>query len=191
MACAVVPPGPPSNVFGNRGTPPVPPAGAAPPAPCLGVGVLFWPAPSFSGGFGLACAVVPPAHPPTSLETGGLPLYPRRGGAAPCTRLGSGGFVVACALFQGRVWLGGRRCPTWPTLQRYWKQGDSPCTPGRETRVPCTLLGGNEGSVAFLPGRFRTLPNLPPSTRAGTEPTPGGSCATAPRLGDAGFRAGF
>ena len=27
---------PPSNAFGNRGTPPVPPAGAAPPAPCLG-----------------------------------------------------------------------------------------------------------------------------------------------------------
>ena len=36
LACAVVPPGPPSNVFGNRGTPPVPPAGAAPPAPWLG-----------------------------------------------------------------------------------------------------------------------------------------------------------
>ena len=28
---------PPSNVFRNRGTPPVPPAGAAPPAPCLGM----------------------------------------------------------------------------------------------------------------------------------------------------------
>ena len=32
------PTGPPSNVFGNRGTPPVPPAGAAAPAPCLGDG---------------------------------------------------------------------------------------------------------------------------------------------------------
>ena len=40
---------------------------------------LAWPAPSFSGGIGLACAFVPPAHPPTFLETGGLPLYPRRG----------------------------------------------------------------------------------------------------------------
>ena len=30
------PTGPPSNVFRNRGTPPVPPAGAAPPAPCWG-----------------------------------------------------------------------------------------------------------------------------------------------------------
>ena len=30
------PTSPPSNVLGNRGTPPVPPAGAAPPAPCLG-----------------------------------------------------------------------------------------------------------------------------------------------------------
>ena len=96
------PTGPPSNVIGNRGTPPVPPAGAAPPAPCLGNGgvgvclpgrrvrgegqdapvgrvVLLWLAPSFSGGVGLACVVVPPAHPPMFLETGGLPLYPRRG----------------------------------------------------------------------------------------------------------------
>ena len=30
---------PPSNVFRNRGTPPVPPAGAAPPAPCVGTEV--------------------------------------------------------------------------------------------------------------------------------------------------------
>ena len=35
-ACAVIPPAPPSDVFQNRGAPPVPPAGAAPPAPCLG-----------------------------------------------------------------------------------------------------------------------------------------------------------
>ena len=41
--------------------------------------VLSWRAPSISGGSGLACAVVPPAQPPTFLETGGLPLYPRRG----------------------------------------------------------------------------------------------------------------
>ena len=32
---------PPSNVFGYRGTPPVPPAGAAPPAPCLGTAAAF------------------------------------------------------------------------------------------------------------------------------------------------------
>ena len=32
-----------------------------------------------TGGLVVACAVVPPAHPPTFLETGGLPLYPRRG----------------------------------------------------------------------------------------------------------------
>ncbi len=38
LACAAIPPAPPSNVFRYRGTPPVPPAGAAPPAPCLGNG---------------------------------------------------------------------------------------------------------------------------------------------------------
>ena len=38
LARAAIPPAPPSNVFGNRGTHPVPPAEAAPPAPCLGDG---------------------------------------------------------------------------------------------------------------------------------------------------------
>ena len=60
---------------------------------------LAWPALSISEGSGLACAVVPPAHPPTFLETGGLPLYPRRRGCAPCTLLGetggSGGALFA------------------------------------------------------------------------------------------------
>ncbi len=41
--------------------------------------VLSWLAPSISKGSGLACAAIPPAYPPTFLETGGLPLYPRRG----------------------------------------------------------------------------------------------------------------
>ena len=47
--------------------------------PLMGTWVLSWPAPSFDGGSSLAGAVVPPTHPPTFLETGGLPLYPRRG----------------------------------------------------------------------------------------------------------------
>ncbi len=50
------------------------------------------------------------------------------------------GFVVACALLQPRVWLGLRRYPARSTLQRFWKQGDSPCTPGGGC-APCTLLG--------------------------------------------------
>ena len=59
---------------------------------------LLWPAPSFSGGSGLACAVVPPARPPTFLGTGGLPLYPRRGLRAPCTLLGrrTGLCLIVC-----------------------------------------------------------------------------------------------
>ena len=56
----------------------------------------------FGGGSGLACAVVPPAHPPTFLETGGHPLYPRRG-LRPCTLLGERG---RCRLLTGGV--GGR-----------------------------------------------------------------------------------
>ena len=58
------PTGPPSNVFRNRGTPPVPPAGAAPPAPLLGE---MRKAPSFHL-----------AHRPTLLGTGGLTILPRK-----------------------------------------------------------------------------------------------------------------
>ena len=196
------PTGPPSNVFGNRGTPPVPPAGAAPPAPCLGnggfvlacallqrwgwlgvrrcptgppsnvfrnrgtrctpagaaplhpawgTGGLFWLAPSFSGGAGLACVVVPPAHPPTFLETGGLPLYARRGlrplhaawgtGGASLSHLPPsagggtrcacwmGGFVVACAVLQRGDWLGVRRCPTGPPSNVFGNRGTPPVPP--------------------------------------------------------------
>ena len=80
------PTGPPSNVFGYRGTPPVPPAGAAPLHPAWGrhggsvfspsagrqgrgqdasAGrmVLLRPAPWFRGGSGLAWAAIPPAPP--------------------------------------------------------------------------------------------------------------------------------
>ncbi len=63
------------------------PAGAAGLPARWGRMVLSWPAPSISGGSGLACAVVPPAHPPTFLETGGPPCTPG-GGCAPCTLLG-------------------------------------------------------------------------------------------------------
>ena len=64
--------------FWKQGDSPCTPAGAAPPAPRLGNGVLIWLAPSFSGGTGLACAVVPPAHPPTFWKQGDT-LYPRWG----------------------------------------------------------------------------------------------------------------
>ena len=95
-----------------------------------GRGALLWPAPSFGGGSGLACAVVPPAHPPTFLGTGGLPCTPG-GGCAPCTP------------------LGGRRRQCFLT----WRVGMLP-SQGKRDRDP--------------------LPNLPPSTRAGTEAPPGG-----------------
>ena len=108
LACAAIPPAPPSDVFQNRGTPPVPPAGAAPPAPCLmategersltllhGRGGRFLGCPCTRGegwdvcpecggrdGSGDLWWRTPLFHlaqPPTFLGTGGLPLYPRRG----------------------------------------------------------------------------------------------------------------
>ena len=59
--------------------------------------------------------------------------------------MGTDGFVLACALDQRRVWLGVRRCPTWPTLQRFLVQGDTPCTPGGGC-APCTPLGERRGA---------------------------------------------
>ncbi len=154
----------------------VPPAGLRPLHPAWGTGGLFWLAPSFSGGVGLACAVVPPAPPPTFLETGGLAVPPA-GAAPPAPCLGDGGFVLACALLQRWGWLGVRRCPTGPPSNVFGNRGTSPCTPGGGC-APCTLLGEGR-SVAVLPGRFRTLPNLP---RRGRSPgAPLGETA-GPRL---------
>ena len=73
-------------VFCNRGWQgPLTPASAR----RRGRMVLSWPAPSISEGSGLACAVVPPAHPPTLLETGGLAVPPA-GAAPPAPCLGDG-----------------------------------------------------------------------------------------------------
>ncbi len=71
------------------------------------------------------------------------------------------GLVVACALIQRRVWFGLRPHSTeglvWPaplshlpTLQRFWVQGDSPCTPGGGC-APCTPLGRWRGQLSHLP----------------------------------------
>ena len=57
--------------------------------------------------------------------------------------MGGEGLVLACALLQGRGWLGQRHYPARSTLQRFEKQGDSPCTPGGGC-APCTPLGGRE-----------------------------------------------
>ena len=58
---------------------------------------------------------------------------------------------------SARRW--GRMVLSWPaplshrpTLQRFWKQGDSPCTPGGGC-APCTLLGGTGGRTFSSPAR--------------------------------------
>ena len=51
--------------------------------------ILSWPAPSFSGGIGLACAAIPPAPPSDVFQNRGTRCTPG-GGCAPCTLLGRG-----------------------------------------------------------------------------------------------------
>ena len=114
----------------------VPPAGLRPLHPAGG---LFWLAPSFSGGVGLACAVVPGGPPSNVIGNRGTRCTPG-GGCSPCTLLGERGFCFGLRppSAGGLAWpapLSHR-----PTLQRFWKQGDSPCTPGGGCS-PCTLLG--------------------------------------------------
>ncbi len=93
-----------------------------------------------------------------------------------------GGLVVACALLQRGDWLGLRRYPTWPTLQRFWVQGDSPCTPGGGC-APCTPpWRDEEGAV---------VPPSPPSNafgNRGTHHTPAEATPPAPCVGTAGDR---
>ena len=137
MAGAVVPPSPPSNVFRNRGTPPVPPAGAAPPAPRLGAeAASFLPRrvwsrlPASGGGErdrGLTVteAVVPPGPPSNVFGNRGTRCTPA-GAALPAPCLGNGGVGV--------------------------------------------FPPGALGCFLALREGIHPLPNLPPSTRAGTEP---------------------
>ena len=180
LACAVVPGGPPSNVLGNRGTR-CTSGGVAPPAPCLGDGGgCFGLRPPSAGGLAWPAPLSQVAHPPTLLETGGHAVPPA-GAAPPAPCLGNGGFVLACALLQRGDWLGLRRCPRWPTLQRYWKQGDSPCTPGGGA-APCTPLGGSRELA--LAGRM--LPNLPPAPRLGRRQALGSSVIPTRRFRSVG-----
>ena len=129
--------------------------------------VLSWPAPSISEGSGLACAVVPPAHPPTFLETGGLPVPPA-GAAPPAPCLGM------VASLRWRVWElpnlplgtgagteGKERGGLWwrtPLCRPHHPPtflgtgGLAVCPAG--AAGPCTLLG-NGGRVLSSLGAFR------------------------------------
>ncbi len=146
LACAAIPPAPPSDVFGNRGTPPVPPAGAAPPAPRLGVvaslGWRVWALP-------------------------GLPLGTGEGQDAPVGRVVllwrapsiSGGIGLACAVHQRGEWLGVRRCPTGPPSNVFGNRGTPPVPPAGAACVGafgrllgCAWVRGEgKGVVAGLP----------------------------------------
>ena len=196
MACALLqrgdwlglrrcPTAPPSDVFGNRGTPPVPPAGAAPLHPAWGRGFCFGLRRPSAGGLAWRGLL---SHRPTlqrfwkqgdtpctsrrsigfpapsferqvgpSLRVAGGSLYHRRG-CAPALRLGNGGFVVACALLQRGDWLGLRRCPTGPPSTVFGNRGTR-CTPGGGA-APAPPLGERGQTLAplLIPRRrFRSV----------------------------------
>ncbi len=122
-------------------------------------------------------------------------------------REGKDGLVLACALHQRRVWLGVRRCPTGPPSNVFRNRGTR-CTPGGGC-APCALLGerrrrrsspwrvqtpflacprlrGQEQSrlrrlVQSIPSR-RSAGRRPPSSCAGSPPSPGRQYPLAPAL---------
>ncbi len=159
--------------------------------------VLVWPAPSFSGGSGLASAVVPPAHPPTFWKQGDSPCTPRREPRVPCTLLGDGsavsspspgagagtrcacwtdGLVVACAVLQRGDWLGVRRCPTGPPSNVFRNRGTPPVPPAGA--APPAPAGGTGFCFGLRPPSagdwlgLRRCPTGPPSNVFGNRGTP-------------------
>ncbi len=80
LACAAIPPAPPSNVFRNRGTPPVPPAGAAPLHPAWG---------RDERGLMARRPAILPALPWDVFQNRGTRCTPG-GGCVSCTLLGAG-----------------------------------------------------------------------------------------------------
>ncbi len=78
---------------------------------------------------------------------GGVAGAPDSGVRPP---MGTDGFVLACALLQRRVWLGGRRCPTGPPSNVFGNRGTPPVPPaGAAPPAPCL---GNGGGVVCSPG---------------------------------------
>ena len=166
-------------------TPCTPGGGCAPCTPLGGWGFrcglrppsakgLAWRAPSFNEGAGLACALLQrrgwlgvrrcPTGPPSNVFRNRGTRCTPGGGCAPCTLLGDGGFVVACALLQWGDWLavGGLAWPAplsrplrpptfWgtgggtPFLTCPRVQGQDQSRPRRGLR-PCALLGERRGA---------------------------------------------
>ena len=80
-------------------------------------------------------------HIPYTLQLAATPAQRRCGPAAHFVDATLAQMSLFCK--REEAYGGGGRCPTEPTLQRFWVQGDSPCTPGGGC-APCTLLGGTE-----------------------------------------------
>ncbi len=86
------------------------------------------------------------ARPPTFLETGGHPLYPRRGLRPLHPWLGTKGVVVACALLYGMVWLGLRRLSHLAHPPTFLETGGTPPVPPAGAAPPAP----RSASVASL-----------------------------------------
>ena len=79
--------------------------------------------------------------------------------------MGTDGLVLACALHQRKGLAWPAPLSHLPTLQRFWKQGDSPCTPaGTKRPLPPGLgeRGSERGRSQFLIGGARRTSELAP-----------------------------
>ena len=113
---------PPSNVLGNRGTPPVPPAGAA------------------------------PLHPAWGTEKASLSCHPTSTGGGTRGACWTDGLVVACAVLQRGDWLGLRCCPTGPPSNVFGNRGTPCTPGGGAAPCPLLGERGERCFVAWAPG---------------------------------------
>ena len=139
--------------------------------------VLVWPAPSFSGGSGLACALLQ-----RGVWLGLRP--PSAGGLAWPAPSFSGGSGLACALLQRGVWLG-LRPPSagglaWPAPSFSGGSGLACVLLQRGVCLACALL---QRRVWLGLRRYPTCSALRRFQYRGTPPVPpAGAAPPAPRL---------
>ena len=147
-----------------------------------------------AGGLGWACAVVPPAHPPTLLETGGLPLYPRRGLRPLHPAWGTGALAFARMARWGPL---PNLAHTWGQGQRHprgvLERGMGPLRRAIQRGHRADIAQSSAVVARSWPrqplgrGVMACSPPAPPSDvcqKRGTRCTPGGSCARCPLRGE-------
>ncbi len=128
------------------------------------------------GGFWRRAPLSHLAHPPTFLETGGLPLYPPAGAAPPAPHFwGTRVLLRPAPSFSRGSGLVALLCR--PLRPPTFSRTRGLAVPPAGAALPAPWLGGRRRR-RLLTWRDGTLPDLSPGTRAGTGELPRGEGAS-------------